>query len=99
MKDRSARDPAELLTRAAALPLLDNARRSSAIEGLGPPRDRIQRCGQVIGEAGNGCTGTGQTGLFRAFQYFAWAEEPSGAVIWIAPFTPFGTATGAVPAR
>lgn len=44
--------PADLLARTAAFLLLKDSRSSFAIEGEDPPQDRIQRWGQVIGEAG-----------------------------------------------
>ncbi|MDW6022161.1 Fic family protein [Mesorhizobium sp. BAC0120] len=44
--------PADLLARAAAFLLLKDSRSSFAIEGEDPSQDRIQRWGQVIGEAG-----------------------------------------------
>lgn len=44
--------PADLLARTAAFLLLKDSRSSFAIEGEAPPQDRIQRWGQVIGEAG-----------------------------------------------
>jgi len=44
--------PADLLARTAAFLLLKDSRSSFAIESEDPPQDRIQRWGQVIGEAG-----------------------------------------------
>lgn len=44
--------PADLLARTAAFLLLKDSRSSFAIEGENPPQERIQRWGQVIGEAG-----------------------------------------------
>lgn len=44
--------PADLLARTAAFLLLKDSRSSFEIEGEDPPQDRIQRWGQVIGEAG-----------------------------------------------
>ncbi len=44
--------PADLLARTAAFLLLKDSRSSFQIEGEDPPRDRIQRWGQVIAEAG-----------------------------------------------
>ncbi|THV15793.1 Fic family protein [Rhizobium rhizophilum] len=44
--------PADLLARTAAFLLLKDSRSSFEIEGEAPPQDRIQRWGQVIGEAG-----------------------------------------------
>ncbi|NEI71825.1 cell filamentation protein Fic [Rhizobium lusitanum] len=44
--------PADLLARTAAFLLLKDSRSSFQIEGEDPPRDRIQRWGQVIGQAG-----------------------------------------------
>jgi hypothetical protein len=44
--------PADLLARTAAFLLLKDSRSSFQIEGEDPPRDRIQRGGQVIAEAG-----------------------------------------------
>lgn len=44
--------PAALLARTAASLLLKDSRSSFQIEGEDPPQDRIQRWGQVIGEAG-----------------------------------------------
>lgn len=44
--------PADLLARTATFLLLKDARSSFQIEGENPPQDRIQRWGQVIGEAG-----------------------------------------------
>ncbi|WP_431324001.1 Fic family protein [Rhizobium sp. YTU87027] len=44
--------PADLLARTAAFLLLKDSRSSFQIEGEDPPQDRIQRWGQVIGEAG-----------------------------------------------
>lgn len=44
--------PADLLARTAAFLLLKDSRSSFAIEGEDPPQDRVQRWGQVIGEAG-----------------------------------------------
>lgn len=45
--------PADLLARTAAFLLLKDSRSSFQIEGEDPPQDRIQRWGQVIGEAGH----------------------------------------------
>ena len=47
-----AQVPADLLARTAAFLLLKDSRFSFQIEGEDPPQDRIQRWGQVIGEAG-----------------------------------------------
>jgi hypothetical protein len=47
-----AKVPADLLARTAAFLLLKDSRSSFQIEGEDPPHDRIQRWGQVIGEAG-----------------------------------------------
>lgn len=47
-----AQVPADLLARTAAFLLLKDSRSSFQIEGEDPPQDRIQRWGQVIGEAG-----------------------------------------------
>ncbi|SFT60137.1 Fic/DOC family protein [Mesorhizobium sp. YR577] len=44
--------PADLLARTAPFLLLKDSRSSFEIEGEDPPQDRIQRWGQVIGEAG-----------------------------------------------
>ncbi len=44
--------PADLLARTAAFLLLKDSRSSFQIEGEDPPQDRIQRWGQVIGQAG-----------------------------------------------
>ncbi|MDR3441325.1 Fic family protein [Telmatospirillum sp.] len=44
--------PADLLARTAAFLLLKDSQSSFRIEGEDPPQDRIQRWGQVIGEAG-----------------------------------------------
>lgn len=44
--------PADLLARTAALLLLKDSRSSFQIEGEHPPQERIQRWGQIIGEAG-----------------------------------------------
>jgi hypothetical protein len=44
--------PADLLARTAAFLLLKDSRSSFQIEGEDAPQDRIQRWGQVIGEAG-----------------------------------------------
>ena len=44
--------PADLSARTAAFLLLKDSRSSFRIEGEDPPRDRIRRWGQVIGEAG-----------------------------------------------
>ena len=44
--------PADLLARTAAFLLLKDSRSSFEIEGEAPPQDRIQRWGQIIGEAG-----------------------------------------------
>lgn len=44
--------PADLLARTAAFLLLKDSRSSFEIEGEDPPQDRIQRWGQVIGQAG-----------------------------------------------
>jgi Fic family protein len=44
--------PKDLLARTAAFLLLKDSRSSFQIEGEDPPQDRIQRWGQVIGEAG-----------------------------------------------
>lgn len=44
--------PADLLARTTAFLLLKDSRSSFQIEGEDPPQDRIQRWGQVIGEAG-----------------------------------------------
>ncbi|MER9234688.1 Fic family protein [Mesorhizobium sp. M0622] len=44
--------PRHLLARTAAFLLLKDSRSSYAIEGERPPRDRIQRWGRAIGEAG-----------------------------------------------
>lgn len=44
--------PTDLLARTAAFLLLKDSRSSFQIEGEEPPQDRIQRWGQVIGEAG-----------------------------------------------
>lgn len=43
---------ADLISRAAAFLLLEDSRASFAIEGESPPRNRIERWGKVIGEAG-----------------------------------------------
>jgi Fic family protein len=42
----------DLMARAAAFLLLEDSKASYVIEGERPPQDRIQRWGQVIGEAG-----------------------------------------------
>lgn len=47
-----ARVPKDILARTAAFLLLKDSRSSYAIEGESPPRDRIQRWGRAIGEAG-----------------------------------------------
>jgi hypothetical protein len=44
--------PADLLARTAAFLLLQDSKSSFAIENEHPPRDRIQRWGRAIGEAG-----------------------------------------------
>lgn len=44
--------PADLLSRTAAFLLLKDSRSSFEIEGEDPPQERIQRWGQIIGEAG-----------------------------------------------
>ncbi len=44
--------PADLLARTAAFLLLKDSRSSFQIEGEHPPQERIQRWGQIIGEAG-----------------------------------------------
>ena len=44
--------PQDLMLRTAASLLLQDAKASYAIEGENPPRDRMQRWGQAIGEAG-----------------------------------------------
>lgn len=44
--------PADLLVRTAAFLLLNDSLSSFQIEGEEPPRDRIQRWGRVIAEAG-----------------------------------------------
>jgi len=44
--------PADILARAAAFLLLEDSRSSFAIEGEQPPRRRIERWGQAIGQAG-----------------------------------------------
>jgi hypothetical protein len=44
--------PKDVLARTAAFLLLKDSRASYAIEGERPPRDRIQRWGRAIGEAG-----------------------------------------------
>ncbi len=44
--------PRDLLARTAAFLLLEDSKSSYAIEGERPPRDRIQRWGRAIGEAG-----------------------------------------------
>jgi hypothetical protein len=44
--------PADLLARTAAFLLLKDSRASYVIEGENPPQDRVQRWGQVIGQAG-----------------------------------------------
>jgi hypothetical protein len=44
--------PANLWTRTAAFLLLKDSRSSFQMEGEDPPQDRIQRWGQIIGEAG-----------------------------------------------
>lgn len=44
--------PRDLLARAAAFLFLKDSKSSYAIEGEHPPRDRIQRWGRAIGEAG-----------------------------------------------
>lgn len=44
--------PIDLLARTAAFLLLKDSRSSFQIEGEYPPQDRIQRWGQIIGEAG-----------------------------------------------
>ncbi len=44
--------PRDLLARMAAFLLLKDSRSSFAIEGERPPRDRVQRWGRAIGEAG-----------------------------------------------
>lgn len=51
-KQLIAEVPADLLARTAAFLLLKDSRSSFQIEGEDPPQDRIQRWGQVIGEAG-----------------------------------------------
>jgi len=47
-----ARVPADILARAAAFLLLEDSKSSYAIEGEAPPRNRIERWGQAIGQAG-----------------------------------------------
>jgi hypothetical protein len=47
-----ARLPKDILTRAAAFLLLEDSKSSYAIEGETPPRNRIERWGQAIGQAG-----------------------------------------------
>jgi hypothetical protein len=44
--------PADILARAAAFLLLEDSKSSFAIEGEQPPRRRIERWGQAIGQAG-----------------------------------------------
>jgi hypothetical protein len=44
--------PADILARAAAFLLLEDSKSSFAIEGERPPRSRIERWGQAIGQAG-----------------------------------------------
>lgn len=44
--------PADVLARTAAFLLLKDSRSSFQIEGEDPPQDRIQRWGQIIGQAG-----------------------------------------------
>lgn len=44
--------PQDVLMRAAAFLLLEDSKASYAIEGERPPRNRLQRWGRVIGEAG-----------------------------------------------
>jgi Fic/DOC family len=50
--DAVAEVPADRLARAAAFLLLKDSKSSFAIENEHPPRDRIQRWGRAIGEAG-----------------------------------------------
>jgi Fic/DOC family protein len=51
-RDVVAQVPRDLLARAAAFLLLKDSKSSYAIEGESAPRDRIQRWGRAIGEAG-----------------------------------------------
>ncbi|MBF0393655.1 MAG: Fic family protein [Alphaproteobacteria bacterium] len=51
-KDIIADVPRDVLARTAAFLLLKDSKSSYAIEGERPPRDRIQRWGRAIGEAG-----------------------------------------------
>ncbi|WP_366555723.1 Fic family protein [Aquibaculum sediminis] len=51
-QDIVAAVPRDILTRTAAFLLLKDSRSSYAIEGERPPKDRIQRWGRAIGEAG-----------------------------------------------
>lgn len=51
-REACARLPADVLARAAAFLLLEDSKSSFAIEGERPPRNRIERWGQAIGQAG-----------------------------------------------
>jgi hypothetical protein len=51
-REACARVPADILSRAAAFLLLEDSKSSYAIEGERPPRSRIERWGQAIGQAG-----------------------------------------------
>jgi len=51
-KDYIGETHADLISRAAAFLLLEDSKASYAIEGESPPRNRIERWGKIIGEAG-----------------------------------------------
>jgi len=51
-REACARLPKDILARAAAFLLLEDSKSSYAIEGETPPRNRIERWGQAIGQAG-----------------------------------------------
>ena len=51
-REACARVPADILARAAAFLLLEDSKSSYAIEGERPPRNRIERWGHAIGQAG-----------------------------------------------
>lgn len=51
-KDHIGKTHADLISRAAAFLLLKDSKASYVIEGESPPRERIERWGKIIGEAG-----------------------------------------------
>ena len=51
-RDHIGKTHADLISRAAAYLLLEDSKASYAIEGESPPRNRIERWGKILGEAG-----------------------------------------------